>query len=212
MKNLIILGGYIHSTEMAEIIERVNAVSPQWNLMGYLTPDGFGAGELRNGYPVLGGPEAIANYPEAWFLPEEEWPVSHPTPWDRLVSIIDPSASVSRTASIGRGCVIYPRCFIGAKAILGDRVFALSGCVVNHEDVIGDNAVLATGVTLAGQVQVGKNCYLGQSCTVRQFTRIGESSTVGMGAVLVKDVPPGVVVAGNPAKIISCKTKPGRPV
>jgi acetyltransferase-like isoleucine patch superfamily enzyme len=47
---------------------------------------------------------------------------------------------------------------------------------------------------------VEAGCYLGQGCTVRQELRIGAGSLVGMGAVVVRDVPPGSVVAGNPAR------------
>ncbi len=75
----------------------------------------------------------------------------------------------------------------------------LSGCIINHDDVLEDNVVCASGVTLAGAVHVESGVYLGQSCTVRQFLRIGRNSLVGMGAVVVKDVPPDCVMAGNPA-------------
>mgnify|MGYP001570233007 CR=1 FL=1 len=41
---------------------------------------------------------------------------------------------------------------------------------------------------------------LGQGCAVRQHLRIGRNSMIGMGAVVIKDVPPNCVMAGNPAR------------
>lgn len=201
MRDLLILGNGIHNLEMAEIVERVNQGRPTWNLLGYVSADGRGAGETRNGYPVLGGPEAMARYPEAALVPEFGWP-RESTPRERLVSLIDPSAFVSRTASIGAGCVIYPNSFVGAQAQLGDLAFVLGGCVINHDDVLEEGVTLASGVMLAGEVRVEAGCYLGQSCTVRQQLRIGRGSLIGMGAVVIADVPPGVVMAGNPARVL----------
>lgn len=149
---------------------------------------------------MLGKPEVLAEYPDAWLVPDNEWPRVIAVPHERLVSLIDPNCVVSRTARIGIGCVLYPGCFVGLNAIIGDNVFALSGCIINHDDVIEERSVLASGITLAGAVHVEPYCYLGQSCTVRQFLRIGAGSLVGMGAVVVKDVPPNSVMIGNPAQ------------
>ena len=44
------------------------------------------------------------------------------------------------------------------------------------------------------------DCYLGQACTVKQFVRVGKGSLIGMGAVVLRDVPPNAVMAGNPAR------------
>lgn len=200
MQDLIILGATVHGQEMVEIVERVNAVRPTWNVLGYIAANEKALGKTPNGLPVLGGREALARYPKACLVPENNWPRSEPVPRERLVSLVDPAAFVSRTAQIGRGCVIYPGCFLGLNAKLGDYVFCLSGCTINHDDEIGDRVILASGATLAGYVTVEADCYLGQSCTVRQYLRVGRGSLVGMGAVVVKDVPPNSVMVGNPAR------------
>jgi sugar O-acyltransferase (sialic acid O-acetyltransferase NeuD family) len=201
MKDLIILGTNVHAGEMVEIVSRVNAAAPTWNLLG-LVSDGDGggpSGEL-NGVPILGGRHDLDSHPDAMLVPCNEWPRPFDIARDRLASLVDPSAFVSHTAEIGAGCVLYPHCFVGLNAVLGDGVFALAGCVINHDVRLADNVVLASGVLLAGGVRVEEECYFGQGCTVRQNLRIGRGSLVGMGSVVVHDVPPGTVVAGNPAR------------
>lgn len=200
MRDLFILGTGVHGAEMVEIVERVNRVTPTWNLRGFIAADPAKVGEMRNGCRVIGTPEFIDRYPDAALVPDNEWSRALPVPCERLVSLIDPSSFVSHTAKIGAGCVLYPHCYVGLDATIGDYVFCLDGCVINHDDVIEDRAVLASRVTLAGAVHVEADCYLGQSCTVRQFLRIGKGSLVGMGAVVVKDVPANSVVVGNPAQ------------
>jgi sugar O-acyltransferase (sialic acid O-acetyltransferase NeuD family) len=200
-RDLIILGSGVHGAEMVEIVERINHAEPTWNLLGFLSPHVGQHGLARNGVRVLGPPEAIEDYPSAMFITDNEWKLQLP-PRERLASLIDPSAFVSQTVSIGAGCVIYPNSFIGLNATLGDCVFCLSGCIINHDCVVEDNVVMASGVVLAGSVMVEQKCYLGQSCSVKQKLRIGRGSTIGMGAVVIRDVPPGTVVVGNPGRIL----------
>lgn len=202
MHDLLILGIGVHGAEMVEIVERVNHVQPTWNLLGFVSPDGRRVGEVRNGFPVLGTLEMVSELPTAHLVPDNEWPRSPAIPRERLISLIDPSAFVSRTAHVGVGCVIYPHCYVGLNARVGDFVFCLSGCTINHDVVVEDRTVLASGATLAGYVHVEADCYLGQECTVRQNLRIGHNSLLGMGAVVVKDVPPDSVMVGNPARIL----------
>lgn len=200
MKDLLILGTDVHALEMAEIVERLNRTTPTWNLLGYLTDDEKKAGKELNGYPVFVVQEGIVRFPNAFFVPAygRGWKMAVPT--ERLVSLVDPSSFVSRTAKIGVGCVIFPNCYVGLNAHIGNYVFCLSGVIINHDDVIEDRVVLASGVKLAGYVRVEADCYLGQGCACKQKVKIGRGSLIGMGAVVVKDVPPNSVMVGNPAR------------
>jgi hypothetical protein len=206
VRDLLILGTGVHAAEMVEIAERVNRARATWNLLGFISPD-TQAGETElNGYPVLGTLECLARYPEAYFVPDNQWPAVLPLPPGRLASLVDPGTFVSRTAHIGEGSVIYPNGFVGLDAVIGLRFFCLSGCVINHHCVIEDRMVAASGVTLAGSVHVEADCYLGQASSVRQYVRIGRGSLIGMGAVVIKDVPPNSVMVGNPARRIRDRT------
>lgn len=199
MRDLIIMGTGVHAAEMAGIIERINRARPTWKFLGHIAPKPTDAREFA-GHPILGDIETLEHYPIAAIVPDNEFPRNIPLPADRLVTLIDPSCYVHSTARIGGGCVLYPFCFIGYNAVIGQRIFMLSGCCINHDDVIADQTVLASGVTLAGAVKVEEAVYLGQGCSVRQHLSIGRNSMVGMGAVVVKDVPPNCIMVGNPAR------------
>jgi acetyltransferase-like isoleucine patch superfamily enzyme len=203
MKDLIILTADPHAFEMADIVERINQDKKTWNIIGYVlyTQDEADKYTELNSYPVLGTFGAFDKYPQAAILPRESGPIKGVTiPRERLATIVDPSSFVARTASIGAGCVIFPNCFIGRGAKLGDWVFSLSGSIINHDCVLEDCVTLCSGVTLAGAVHVEDHCYLGQGCNIKQYLKIGRNSLIGMGAVVVKEVPPNAVMAGNPAR------------
>ena len=207
MRDLIILGAGVHGAEMAEIAERASNAGAPWRLLGFGVPDSHAelVGTRVNDYPVLGTRQVLQRHPDCCVVPDNVYKEPISLPRERIVSLIDPSAFVSRTARIGAGCVIYPHSFVGLRASLGDFVFILAGAVINHDDVLADRVVVCSGVALAGGVQVETGCYLGQGCTVRQNLRIGRDSLIGMGAVVTKDVSPGSVVAGNPARVLPAK-------
>ena len=202
MRDLIILGTGVHAAEMVEIVARANAAGADWRLLGLLARGGAAPapGAELNGCLVLGTMADVERFPNAWFVPSNEWQRPSGVPPERVATLVDPSAFVSRTARLGAGCVVYPNCFIGLNAVLGQRVFILGSSIVNHDVRLADDVVVCSGVSLAGGVRVGPACYLGQACTVRQNLSIGRGTLVGMGSVVVGDVPAGVVVAGNPAR------------
>ncbi len=200
MKDLIILGTGVHGAEMVEIVERVNADKKTWNLLGFLSFDKVQKGQSFNQTPVLGSFDQILDFPNSFFVPNNKWNRSTYLPMDRVASLVDPSAFVSRTAQMGKGVVLYPYCYVGLQARIGDFVFSLSHSVVNHDVVLESGVILTSGVTLAGSVHVEEDCYLGQACTVREKLRIGKRSLIGMGAVVTKNVEPNSVMTGNPAK------------
>ncbi|TFH42203.1 MAG: hypothetical protein E4H01_13815 [Lysobacterales bacterium] len=188
---------------MVEIVERVNRAGGDWNLIGLITANESQVGRRLNQALVLGTPADLARYPRAALAPSwADLSGMGDLPMERVVSLIDPTAFVSRTVTIGRGCVIYPHCYVGLNARLDDFVFILAGSIINHDDVIGYRTAVASGVKLAGSVTIEPECYLGQTCTIRQLLTVGRHSVIGMGAVVVKDVEPDSVMAGNPARKI----------
>lgn len=71
---------------------------------------------------------------------------------------------------------------------------------IAHDCRVGNQAILANAASLGGHVEVGDWAILGGFTTVHQFSRIGAHCFCGMGSSIGKDVPPFVMVSGQPAK------------
>jgi UDP-N-acetylglucosamine acyltransferase len=69
-----------------------------------------------------------------------------------------------------------------------------------HDCQIGNHTIFANNAQLAGHVHVGDYAILGGFTAVHQFCRIGAHSIIGLGTVVVQDVPPYVTASGNTAK------------
>ena len=206
MEDLVILGTGVHAAEMAEIVQRINAVSKKWNLLGYVSRLPDDVGTLLHGLPVIGSAEDHRKFADAKVAADNKWITAGiPELWGdprRAATLIDPSAFVSASAYIGPGCVLYPHCFVGLEARLQSHVFCLSGCTFNHHVSIESRVIAASGVTVAGRVTIEEDCYLGQSCSIKQNLTIGRNSLIGMGSVVLKDVPANSVMAGCPARFL----------
>lgn len=107
------------------------------------------------------------------------------------------------------------------RITIGDYVLISPGCRISacHEITIGDSTMMANGVYItdsdwhtiydrvkrpeeATPVTIGKNVWLGDHCTILKGVSIGDNSIVGSKAIVTRDVPANVIVAGNPARIV----------
>ena len=82
---------------------------------------------------------------------------------------------------------------------IGDDNWVMAYVHIAHDCLVGNNVVLANAATLAGHVDVADHAILGGFTGVHQFCRIGEHSFLGMHTAISRDVPPYVMVAGQPA-------------
>jgi UDP-N-acetylglucosamine acyltransferase len=86
----------------------------------------------------------------------------------------------------------------GVTRIGSDNLF-MAYAHVAHDCVIGNHTVFANCASLGGHVEIGDWAILGGLTAVHQFARIGAHAFLGGGSILSRDVPPYVMVAGNPA-------------
>ena len=82
---------------------------------------------------------------------------------------------------------------------IGSDNWIMAYAHIAHDCVVGDHTIFANNAQLAGHVHVGDWAILGGFTVVHQFVRIGAHAMSAMGAILLKDLPPYVTCAGNPA-------------
>jgi len=87
----------------------------------------------------------------------------------------------------------------GGVTRLGSDNWIMAYVHIAHDCQVGDDIIMANNATLAGHVSIGDHAILGGFTLVHQFCDVGAYSFSAMGTAIGKDVPPYVLVAGQPA-------------
>lgn len=123
---------------------------------------------------------------------------------------IEPGAIIRDQVEIGDKAVIMMGAIINIGAEIGDGSMIDMGAVLGGRAIVGKNCHIGAGTVLAGVVEppsaqpvvIEDNVLIGANAVVLEGVRVGKGAVVAAGAVVVKDVAPGTVVAGVPARKI----------
>ena len=202
MKKLAILGASGHGKVVADAAECCG-----WNVSFF--DDNTSVGEVVNGWPVFGTFQDLLNQLDRFEgaivgignnrvrLEKSEILLANGAP---LVSIIHPSATVSRYANIKAGTVVVGGAVVNVDARLGLACIINTGATVDHDCALGDGVHVSPGANLAGEVRIGNGSWVGIGSVVRQQLSIGSNVMIAAGATVVKNVSDNTSVAGTPAK------------
>lgn len=91
------------------------------------------------------------------------------------------------------------------KTIIEDDVRTDAHVNIAHNCHVRRGAILAVASILGGSVDIGTDSWIGMNATIREHIRVGKNALVGMGAVVIDDVPDNDIVAGCPAVSIKHK-------
>jgi UDP-perosamine 4-acetyltransferase len=119
-----------------------------------------------------------------------------------LISAIHPTASVSRSARLGRNVVVAAGAVVCTEARIGDLAIINTSAIVDHECEIGEAAHVCPGANVAGRVRIGSRAFVGLGANVIQCLSIGDGAVIGAGAVVLHDIPAGATAVGVPARIV----------
>ncbi len=215
IRKIAILGAGGFAREVAWLIRDINSVKPCYSFQGFVlselskkgehdsldlllgdydwiekNPGSIDAFAIGIGTPAVR--EKIAAEAQARF-PKMEWP-----------SLVHPSANFDRSSSvIGRGVILCAGVLGTVNVTLEPFCVANLACTIGHEACIGQYSVLNPTVNISGGVKLGKSVLVGTGAQILHYLRIGDGSSIGAGAVVTKDVPPGETVVGIPARPLS---------
>jgi UDP-N-acetylglucosamine acyltransferase len=186
------------------VIDSRAIVSPQANLAPDVTVGPFsiigpdvtlGPGCIVGPHVVLNGPTTIGKqnrffqFASIGDAPQDKKYKGEPT---RLVigdrNVFRESVTVNRGTTHDKG----------VTTIGNDNLF-MAYSHVAHDCVLGNNLVFANGATLGGHVEVDDWVIVGGLAAIHQFCKIGAHAFIAGGAIVTRDVPTYVMVAGNPA-------------
>lgn len=207
-KRIVVFGAGGHAKVVLDILDRMGV----YEVVGLLDDNAELVDTIRNGYHVLGGQEKLSSLFHDGI---EQMIVALGDNQQRkrvydaakrlgftFCSAIHPSAQVGSNVLIGEGALLVAGVVVNVDACIGDNVIVNTGTSVDHDCRIEAHVHLSPGVHLAGRVTVGESTHVGIGAVILPSVVVGKNCIVGAGSVVREHVPSGMIVAGNPAKII----------
>ncbi|MBO3743295.1 acetyltransferase [Actinoplanes flavus] len=212
MRDLVIVGAGGFARETA-------AAATGWRVLGFVDDDPALHGTQRSGLPILGPVDSVLGMDAAVVVC-----VGNPRaytarrriverlalPPRRYATVVHPSVSIGAGSTVGEGTVLLAGAVLTADVTVGAHVAVMPQAVLTHDDLVAPYVTIASGVRLGGGVVLSEGAYVGAGALLREGVTVGAWSLVGMGSVVLGDVPPAEVWAGSPARFLRKSSVPER--
>lgn len=208
MRKLVIVGVGGLGREIAWLVERINAMEPTWELLGFIDDNSEKHGTIVNGYPVLGGCDWVLEHKDEVFAvcavgtAQTRRRIVERLHGVRFATLVDPKVQMSQRVEMGEGCIICAGSILTVNIKLGSHVIINLDCTIGHDAVLSDYVTLYPSVNVSGNTFLEESVEMGTGSQIIQGLRIGEGTIIGAGAVVVRDLPGRCTAVGIPAKPI----------
>lgn len=204
MKPLVIFGcGGAGRELLGWIAASSETFRNRWKV-DYFVSDDAVPGQTCNGLPVLRRTDfksppryllAVGSVPHRRRLSQE----LAKSGWESATWIHE-TALVGTNVEVGEGSLIFPYDSVAANTRIGRFVFSNGRNILGHDVRIGDYCVLLGRAWIGGDVTIDSDVLVGAAAIVHPRLHVGTGATLGIGSVVVRNVPNGATVFGNPAK------------
>lgn len=207
---VLILGAGGHAQVVADILLRSRDTGNALVPLGYLDDAPQLLGQVFLGLPVLGSFSQLATIEHDTVIIAIGDNVVRRQLFEKLrkqdccfVTAIHPRAILAPDVLVGPGAMICAGVIVNTGSVVGANVILNTGCTVDHHNQIGDHAHIAPGAHLGGEVTVGEGALVGIGATVMPRCQVGDWCVVGAGALVHRDLAPGITAVGVPAHVIN---------
>ena len=211
MKEIVILGAGDFGREVVWLIEDINKKKPTYCIRGYLDDDEKKHGRDISGYRCLGSLSELKDLYKKHHVCAviamqdgniRKKIVSVFPELDCWETVIHPSAHISDTSTVGKGCIICANSSISVNTKVSDYCIMNLGVTVGHDCNVENYVSIMSGTVVSGHVVIKEGAYLGSNSTVIPGMKIGEYAKVGAGSAVIRNVKDNNTVMGVPAKIL----------
>jgi sugar O-acyltransferase (sialic acid O-acetyltransferase NeuD family) len=200
----VIVGAGGHGRGVLETLRRAH---PERPILGFVDENPARHGDRIAGYPVLGGLEWLAENRRRvrWLYlglghPRDRHAVAQRVRGFFLPPLVHPTAVLHGDVVLGEGAFVGAGVVVAHATRLGPRVLVNLNATVGHDVVLEADVSVGPGANLGGGVHVEAGAFVGMNATLPPGTRVGAWSEVAAGSVVLRPVPAGHRVLGNPAR------------
>lgn len=214
MKSVVVVGAGGFGREVIEIFKDQNKKKKKWNILGFIDDNKKLHGKTINNYLVLGGLDWFNRHNDVGCVCAIGEPEIKKKIVEKLQKMdvnfykaIHPSVIMSKFIELGEDVIICAGTILTVDIKIGNHVIINLNSTIGHDTNIEDYCSLMPTVKINGNNHLHKGVYVGTGATFIHQVSIGAWSTIGAGAVVVRDIPKNVIALGIPAKVIKNKNE-----